>query len=198
MQQEKESREGELLSDEAIIDLYWNRDEKAIDETDRKYRSYLYKIAYNIVHDRLDCEECLNDTYLGTWNRIPPTKPNIFQVFLARIMRNIAVDRLRKTEAEKRVSSEMIVSLDELEGVLTYERTPEETMQIAEISRVLNDFLYSLEAREEFVFICRYYYADCVSEIARMLELSPSTVYRELESLRARLKERLEKGGIDT
>ena len=85
MKDKKINNDTKLLSDEAIIELYWRRDEKAIKETDIKYGKYLYSIAYNIVHDTLDCEECLNDTYLGTWNRIPPARPNAFQIFISKI-----------------------------------------------------------------------------------------------------------------
>ena len=100
------------MSDEDIVALYFARNEKAISETDLKYGRYLFTIAYNIVHDRLDCEECLNDTYLGTWNAIPPHRPPVFQVFLSKIMRNTAVDKFRKTRASKRIPSELVVSLD--------------------------------------------------------------------------------------
>lgn len=92
MRTEKDIKERSALPDEAIIDMYWDRNERAIEETDKKYGKYLYTIAYNILHDGLDCEECVNDTYLGTWNRIPPERPNIFQVFLAKIIRNISID----------------------------------------------------------------------------------------------------------
>ena len=99
MNTQKEKQSEKTLPDEAIIELYWQRNEQAIAEPARKYGKYLFTIAYNIVHDRLDCEECVNDTYLGTWNRIPPQRPNVFQVFLSRIMRNIAIDKFRKNTA---------------------------------------------------------------------------------------------------
>ena len=105
-----------VLSDEQIIQLYWDRNETAITATDEKYGRYLYTIAYNVLHDRLDCEECLNDTYLGTWNRIPPTRPAAFMVFLSKIMKNIAVDRHRKNTAEKRVPGELDVQFIEIMG----------------------------------------------------------------------------------
>ena len=95
----RENNTQPTLTDESIIELYWNRDEKAISETDKKYGRYLYAIAYNIVHDDLDSEECLNDTYIGTWNQIPPTRPNIFQVFLAKITRNHAINKFKKSRA---------------------------------------------------------------------------------------------------
>ena len=184
-----------FLSDESIIDLYWERNEKAISETDRKYGRYLYVIAYNIVHDRLDCEECLNDTYLGTWNSIPPHRPNVFQVFLSRIMRNIAVDKLRTNSAQKRVPSEMIVSLDELDDCMASIDEEEEGL-LQDLSRALNSFLKTLNDREQFVFVCRYYYGDKISSIAHMLQLGEATVYRELAAIRTNLKDFMEKEGI--
>lgn len=184
-----------FLSDESIIDLYWERNEKAISETDRKYGRYLYVIAYNIVHDRLDCEECLNDTYLGTWNSIPPHRPNVFQVFLSRIMRNIAVDKLRTNSAQKRVPSEMIVSLDELDDCMASMDEEEEGL-LQDLSRALNSFLKTLNDREQFVFVCRYYYGDKISSIAHMLQLGEATVYRELAAIRTNLKDFMEKEGI--
>ena len=101
MRIENEVKSRELLSDEAIINLYWEREEKAISATDEKYGRYLYKIAYNILNDHMDCEECLDDTYLGAWYRIPPERPHVFQVFLSRIMRNTAVDKYRKNTASR-------------------------------------------------------------------------------------------------
>ena len=95
MNNDKKTAKDAILSDEEIIDMYWERDENAIPETDKKYGNYLFTIANNIVKDRLDCEECVNDTYLGTWNKIPPERPNIFRVFLAKIVRYIAISRFR-------------------------------------------------------------------------------------------------------
>ncbi len=184
------------LSDEEIVELYWKRNEKAIEQTDRKYGKYLYVIAYNIVHDRLDCEECLNDTYLGTWNQIPPHRPNVFQVFLSRIMRNIAVDKLRYNTAAKRVPSEMMVSLSELEDCMSTDPSAEEELATKELARVLNTYLHALNDREQFIFVCRYYYADKATSIARMLQTSESTISRELSAIREGLKKHLEKEGI--
>ena len=183
------------LTDEQILDLYWLRDENAIRQTDRKYGKYLYVIAYNIVHDRLDCEECLNDTYLGTWNRIPPQRPNVFQVFLSRIMRNIAIDRLRHNRAAKRVPSEMLVSLEELDDCMPGAPSTESEQETEPLARVLNDFVHALDDRKQFIFVCRYYYADKVSSIAHMLQIGEATVFRELADIRKGLKNHLEKEG---
>lgn len=191
---EKSEREG-LLSDEKIIELYWKREEKAIKETDKKYGKYLYTIAYNIVHDRLDCEECLNDTYLGTWNSIPPAKPTKFQVFLSKIMRNFAFDRFKRNTALKRIPSELVISMDELGECFDNGISTEEEYFIGEVCKTLNEFLSKQSKRREFIFVCRYYYADSVANIAKMLEVSDKTVYRELSELRKEFKEEIEKGG---
>lgn len=98
--------------DEEIVRLYFDRDEAAIRETDRKYGKFLFGIAYNILHDRLDCEECRNDTYLGIWNSIPPTRPVSFRAFITRIMRNTAIKKYKERTCLKRVPSELTVPLD--------------------------------------------------------------------------------------
>lgn len=196
MKEDQTMRTKALLPDEEIIDLYWSRDERAITATDDKYRQFLFAIAYNIVHDNLDCEECLNDTYLGTWNRIPPTRPNIFQAFLGRIMRNIAVNRYRHKTAAKRVPSEMTVSLEELEGYMRSDRTLDDEIAIGQLSESLNSFLRNLPERERLIFMCRYYYADKVLEIADMLGISRNTVTNYLGAIREGLKNHLIEEGI--
>ena len=112
MKQNNEISKENHLSDEEIIELYWQREEKALTATDEKYGRYLYTIAYNIVRDNLDSEECLNDTYLGAWNSIPPNRPNLFLVFLSKIMRNVAVDKFRSNRAKKSIPSSLVQSLD--------------------------------------------------------------------------------------
>lgn len=192
----EETKASKHLSDEEIIALFWKRNEKAIEETDKKYGRYLYAIAYNIVHDNLDCEECLNDTYNGTWNKIPPTRPRVLGAFLARIMRNIAVDRFRANSAQKRIPSEYIVALDELDECIGSEdANMEKEYEIAQISRILNEFLRKLSARREYIFVCRYYYSDKIADIAESLGLKESTVSRELSLMRRELRKALENEG---
>lgn len=194
---QRQKRKDEL-SDEEIIELYWTRNEKAIEWTDRKYGRFLFGIAYNIVHNRMDCEECLNDTYLGTWNRIPPTRPSIFHVFLSRITRNIAVNRYKKNEmTQKRIPSELMVSMEELgESIPDGALSPEEALAATELSRVMRAYLDTLEERSCFMFVCRYYYGDRVSTIARMLQISEKTVARTLTKIKEGLREALEKEGM--
>lgn len=188
---------GEGYADDGIIiELYWQRDESAIVATDRKYGKYLYVIAYNILRDSMDSEESLNDTYLCAWNRIPPARPTVLQVFLSKIARDIAVDKYRKRTAARRVPSELISSLEELDDCLACANTVEAEMLAREGRRVLNSYLRSLSKKEEFIFVCRYYYADSISSIADMLNVSESTVFRSLARMRKGLKERLVKEGL--
>ena len=185
----------QYLDDEKIIELYWKREEKAIVETDRKYRHYLYTVAYNILHNDPDCEECLNDTYLGTWNTIPPARPTLFQVFISKIMRNTAVVRYKKNTAAKRVPSEMTVSLDELENYVPYDNSAEHDYAVFQISRLLSQYLRSLPEKRAFIFICRFYCSDRICDIADMLHVSESTIFRELNAIKEGLKALLIKEG---
>ena len=189
------SQGSRILSDEEIIALYWDRKEKAIQATDVKYGKYLYTIAYNILRDGLDSEECLNDTYLGAWNSIPPNRPHAFQVFLSKITRNIAFGQLRKRNADKRIPSELLVSLSELDECICVEAGEEEKYLVRLLSRLLNEYLKTLTERQLFVFVCRYYYADTVESIAKMLGLSANSVFRDLAKIRKGLKECLAKEG---
>lgn len=184
-----------VLDDNDIIELYWCRDEDAITKTDQKYGKYLYTIAYNIVHDNMDSEECINDTYLATWNKIPPTRPKLFKLFLSKITRDLAVDKYRKMSADKRVSSELTVSLEELDDCLQFSESAEDEFIVRQISSVLNSYLRSLDKRKLCVFICRYYYADSIASIARMFGTSERTILRDLASIREGLKQRLAEMG---
>lgn len=186
----------ECLTDEKIIDLYWERNELAITATDKKYRNFLFTIAYNIVHDDLDCEECLNDTYLGTWNSIPPTRPSILSAFLSKIMRNIAVNRFKKNHTAKRVPGELVLSLEELDPYMSSDMSMDEELAIQRLSDVLNQHLHEMEDRDRLVFMCRYYYADKIIEIAEMLGVSRNTVTKYLSDIREALKERLIREGL--
>lgn len=196
MDRKEMPREGKGLADTEIVELYWSRNERVITETSQKYGKYLYTIAYNILYNRLDCEECVNDTYLGTWNRIPPTRPTHFQGFISKITRDLAVDRYRQNTADKRIPSEMTVALEELNQCLSDGPSLEEDMVLQEMVRALNDYVRGLSPRGEFEFICRYYYADCVKDIADMLGISRNTVTRDLSELRESLRAFLEKEGF--
>ena len=179
------------ISDEAIIALYWNRDEKAIEETDFKYNKYLFTIAYHIVHDPHDCEECLNDTYLATWNAIPSSKPNVLKAFLTTIVRRVAINRYHSNLRQ----TELTVSLSELEDFLSDDEDVDSQFDAKELGRVISDFVRSLTPRRRFIFMSRYYAADPINTIAMELNLSRSMVNKELAVIRSALKEKLESEG---
>ena len=179
------------LSDEKIIALYWSRDEKAIEETDFKYKHYLFSIAYNIVHGRHDCEECLNESYLAAWNAIPPAKPNVLKAFLTTIVRRIAINRYHSKQRQ----SEMTVSLSELEDFLSGDGCVDSQLDAKDLGRVISDFVRSLSQRRRFIFMSRYYIAEPIDTIARDLNLSRSMVNKELAAIRKALKEKLESEG---
>ena len=183
------------ISDTAIIELYWQRNEDAIVATDEKYGKYLYTIAYNIIYNRLDCEECVNDTYLNTWNAIPPKRPTAFALFLSKIIRNLALGRFRSNHAAKRIPSEMTVSLEELDDCLVCTKSVEEEYMLQEMKNILNQFLSTLSDRELYIFVWRYYHCDSVKHIAHLLSLSETTVRRELAAIRNSLKQLLVQEG---
>lgn len=195
MNYETGKAKGEILSDEKIVELYWQREEKAISATDVKYGRYLYTIAYNVLRDGLDSEECLNDTYLGAWNSMPPNKPRLLHVFLSRITRNISLGRLRKRTADRRIPSNLIISLEELDEGMYFEMGEDEIYLIRRLSEILNDYLNELPDRSVFVFVCRYYYSDSLECIAKMLGLSVNTISRELSKIRKGLRDKLIKEG---
>ena len=183
------------LSDEEIIDLYWARNEDAIRETHNKYGSFLYRIAKNILQDTRDCEECRNDTYLRTWNAIPPARPAVLRLFLTRIQRNVAIDRYYMNTRKRIIPSEMTISLEEWAEIPS-EKNPEEELQVEELEKIINSFLHELSEQDRYSFIARYYFAEPVRTIALKLKVSESSIYKSLGKMRKMLKTRLDEEGI--
>ncbi len=176
-------------SDEAIIALFFERNEAAIQRTHEKYGGYLYTVAFNLLRDTQDCEECRNDTYLRAWNTIPPERPTKLQAYLTKLIRAISVDRYRERTRQKRVPSELTISLEELAEALP---APENCDELAEC---LSKFLTGLSKRSRLIFVSRYYCADPTDRIAEMLGVTPSAVYKELRKIKKALREHLEKEG---
>ena len=185
------------MEDAKIIDLYWERNEKAIAETEKKYDRYCYSIAQNIVADREDSRECVNDTYLGAWNAIPPTRPNVLRTFLGRITRNLALKKVRLKTADKRGGSQYDLVLEELGDIIADASTPEVEMEAKELGMTINGFLQGLQTEERRVFVCRYWYFDSVSEIAARFGYGESKVKMMLKRTRDKMKEYLKKEGIE-
>jgi RNA polymerase sigma-70 factor (ECF subfamily) len=195
MELQKQTPPRQPLPDEAIVTLYWNRDETAIEETDFKYKNYLFSVIRNLLTDSMDCEECLNDTYLGTWNAIPPTKPAVLKAFLTTVARRAAIKRYHKARKKTAIPSELTVSLSELEDFLSDGGEVDTAFDGETLGRVLSDFLRSLNTRKRYIFMSRYYIADSIEKIARELKVSRSTVNKELAAIRKSLKEKLESEG---
>ena len=185
----------EIMSDEQIIELFWKRDEQAISQTDIKYKRFLLSVAFNILHDTRDCEECLNDTYIGAWNSIPPARPAILQAFLATITRREAIDRYKARKCQKRVASELTVSLSEVEDFIAYDYDMDSVTDTKELGRIISDFVRSLSDRRMYIFMSRYYFARSIKEIAQLLECSQSTIHKEIAIIKRDLEEKLKKEG---
>ena len=185
------------LSDEEIIELFWRREESAIPETDRKYGTYLYAIAFNILKNREDCEECLNDTYLKTWNAIPPTRPSILRAFLAKIMRGTAFDRYEQDRRQKRIPPELCDPLADGLEVLLSDTDLQREMESREIGRIISSYLDSVSDKKLYIFMSRYFFVMPLEEIAKKVGCSLSTVNKTLASMKKELKKRLEKEGIE-
>lgn len=185
-----------FLTDKQIIDLYWHRDESAIEETDKKYGRMLFRIAYNLLSDRMDCEECKNDTYVRAWRSIPPTRPRVLPAYLIEIMRRVAINKYKQKTSQRRVPSELTVSMDELRDSLQNEASLGSERDAAEIGEAISAFLRELPERRRHIFIERFYFAEPVEEIATELSVSVATIYRELERIRKDLKVYLERNDI--
>lgn len=188
-----EERSGPMIQDADIIELYVRRDERAISETADKYGAYCEKIAYNILLDSFDAEECVNDTYMRTWNSIPPTLPRILSAFLAKITRNLAIDRYKKKTAKKRYGYEE--SLDELSECVGGRNFADE-LEISDIGSAISRFLYKESELSRRMFIQRYFYERSVAEIARSHGMTEGYVRTNLHRIRARLADFLAKEGI--
>lgn len=186
-------KRNETITDERIIELYFLRDESAIRVTDEIYGTMLYRIAYNILHDNLDCEECKNDTYLGVWNSIPPERPQKFPAYLTQIIKRISINRYKEKNAKKRIPSEFTESLDELASTLP---DTADDCGAHELAELINVYVKSLSDRQQYIFIGRYYMAQTPQNLADDLFVGIATVYRELDKIKEGLREHLERNGV--
>ena len=182
------------MQDDRIIELYFQRDESAIKETAQKYGAYCTGIAYNILRDVFDSEECVNDSYHKTWHTIPPTRPRIFSAFLARITRNLAIDRYNYKTAEKRGGYAVDESLDELTECVG-EGDGADT-DLHELGSIISSFLRGEKELSRKIFIRRFFYEDSLDAIATGYGLSLSYVKTSLFRTRKRLASYLAKEGI--
>ena len=178
-----------FLEDNRIIELFFSRDDNAINETKTKYGKLLYSVSYNILHSKEDAEECENDTYVAAWDCIPPNQPQVLSAFLSRITRNLSFKKLRSKTAQKRGGGDNLVPIDELSNMIADNCDQYSQLELTEI---LNAFLRSLPTRERQVFICHYWYCDTIKDISRQFGFTQSKVKMILSRTRAKLLDHLE------
>lgn len=184
------------MEDEAIVSLYWDRDERAIRETEEKYDRYLTKIAYNILNDREDSRESVNDTYLAAWDSMPPHRPCILSAYLAKLTRRISIDRFRYRTRDKRAGSEYAISLSELGDCVSGGNTTEEIVNVKLLADSIGIFLRLQSKDARTAFIARYYFLDSIRDISRSTGMSESKVKSLLHRTRIALKQYLEEEGF--
>ena len=183
------------MDDSKIIELFYERSEQAIVELSKKYGATCHKIAVNILKNDLDAQECVNDTYLGAWNTIPPQKPNPLSAYICRIVRNIAIKRYHQNTAMKR-NSYYDVALDELENCLPSKDTVEEEVSADELAKMIDEFLDGLDKTNRVMFVRRYWFSDSVSEIAALFKMNSHTVTVRLSRTREKLRRYLMERGV--
>lgn len=182
------------MNDDQILDLYWSRNEAAIAETEKAYGNKLSGLAYRILQNSEDSQECVNDTYLKAWQAIPPQRPVYFFAWLAKICRHFALGRLDWNNAAKR-KAEVVQLTSEMELCIP-DSSRDRALDGQEIGQLLNEFLAVTPKESRMIFLRRYWYADSVAEIAARFGIGESKVKTSLHRTRNRLKVFLEKEGI--
>lgn len=185
------------MKDSEIVTLYWDRNEDAILQTQKKYDAYLSKTAYNILADFEDSKECVNDTYYSAWNSIPPHRPAFLSTYLAKITRQLAIDRFRKKNAAKRYASEYALSLDELGDTFSGGTSAEQVLDAKLLDAAINQFVCVLPEDVQRAFVGRYYFFDSLKDIARYCGMKESKLKSLLYRTRQQLKAHLAKEGFD-
>lgn len=183
------------MQDCQIVELYWQRDENAITETQRKYGNYLFKIAENVLFDIEESEEIVNDTYLKAWNSMPQNRPKVLSSYLGKIARQSAIDVFRRKNRGKRKVSQYALSLEELKDCASVTGIVDEAVELQNLGRLINEYLKNLSPQNRVIFVLRYYYMDSISEIAKCCNMSQSKVKSILYRTRIGLKKHLEEEG---
>ena len=183
------------MTDENILQLFIQRDESAIKETDKKYGSYCFQIANHILANKEDSEECVNDTWLKAWNTIPPAKPTHFRLYLAKIIRNLSFNKYKEKHTQKRGKGELSCVLDELQECIADKTDVEDSYLAKELQAAINQFVRGLPEREGNIFIRRYFFAEPVKDISSRYHISENHVRVILNRTRNKLKANLQKEG---
>ncbi|MBR3268530.1 MAG: sigma-70 family RNA polymerase sigma factor [Oscillospiraceae bacterium] len=183
------------MNDQEMIRLFWERNENAISEASAKYGHYCSGIAMNILNNREDAEECVNEAYLQAWNSIPPQKPKILSAFLGRIVRNLSFNRYKQRHSAKRGGHEIPLILDELAEIIPDRNSVEDEVFRRELKQCVDRFLDALPEEKRYLFLRRYWYSDSVTSIAEKLGRSADSVSVELHRIRKRLRDDLAERG---
>lgn len=183
------------MDDIQIIELYWNRNEKAISESNTKYGPLLKRIAFNILANNEDSEECVNDTYAKAWTSIPPQKPNSLAAYLGRIIRNLSINRWHENHAQKRGNGAELL-LSELSDCIPSSSSVESETDVTTLSDMINKWLSSLPQDDRVLFLRRYWFGDSLNSLATECSTSPNRISGRIYRLRQKLKNVLEKEGI--
>ena len=185
------------MEDDHIVQLYWDRNQRAINETAMKYGKYCTTIAKNILGSFEDAEECVNDTYMNAWNSIPPERPNVLSAFLGRITRNLAFNKYKHEHTDKRGGGEILLVLDELAECVSGRDSVEEEVTSKELAKEIENYLASLSEMKRRIFVCRYWYADSVKKIAKQFGMKENAVSMTLSRVRKGLQTYLEERGFE-
>ncbi|MBR2621870.1 MAG: sigma-70 family RNA polymerase sigma factor [Clostridia bacterium] len=182
-----------MKNDAKIIQLLWERSDRALEAIDQAYGKRCLQLANSILHNEQDAEECVNDAYLHLWRTIPPTTPQSIEAYLFKTVRNLSLNRIEKNTAQKRGGTAPDIPLHELEETLADLTLPEDSVALR---RAINTFLATLDKRDVILFVRRYWYSDSISDLARTTGMKENTVYQRLHTLRKKLHRHLLKGGI--
>ena len=184
------------MEDTAIVDLYWQRSDQAISETDHKYGRYCRAIAYNFVKNNEDAEECVNDTWFRAWNLMPDKRPSVLSTFLGAITRNLAISMYRGKTNQKHGRGEMPLALDELSECIPSGTNPEQEYEIKEFEKAIGLFVDCLPEAEQKVFVARYWYLAPISEIADRMHFTQGKTKSMLFRIRNKLRTYLREEGL--
>lgn len=184
------------MDDSRIIELFFERSEKAIAELSSKYGGICLNIAVNVLKNYQDAEECVNDTYLGVWDTIPPKKPDSLPAYVCRLVRNISINRYKYNSSLKR-NGIYDVCISELEECIPSVGTAEDRFETAELSRLIDEYLDTLDTTNRMLFVRRYWYLDSYKALALRSNLTSGAVRTRLSRLRNMLKNFLESRGVD-
>jgi RNA polymerase sigma-70 factor (ECF subfamily) len=183
------------MTDERIIELFFARSERGIEELDTKYGATCHRIAQNILGNKEDAEECVNDAYLGVWNSIPPKKPSLLSAFLFKILRNLSITRYHANTAQKR-NSFYDIALDELGETISTEESVEKECSQKELTNAIEGFLDTLTRENRVIFVRRYWFSESYTEIAKRTGLTEKNISVRLTRIREKMKEYLSERGI--